>query len=200
MLLINHVSRNSSSKAGVVIMALFQKIKVEDKKSDELPQYVDSLLENSNHSSNEEIDERFSVENMALKSSYGIDHAVALMRDLPADNQEIVVSVVTRTLESANIDVAKIIQDANAKELALESQINNLNEEIKSLQEQIAEKKEQINVSTAILDETRKVRGMLESSSGSEKKHRETVKVRGKKSEVENISEMEAIELALEAR
>ena len=184
-------------------MALFQRNKIEEKTSDELPQYVDNLLKNSNQSTNEEIDERFSVENMALKTSYGIDHAVALMRDLPADNPEIVVSVVTKTLESANIDVAKIIQDANTKEQDLETQIQDLNDEIKSLQDKIAEKKEQINVSTAILEETRKVREMLKGSSPSENKPKEVVKSRSNKSDASNrsdVSETEAIELALEAR
>lgn len=184
-------------------MALFQRNKTEEKTSDELPQYVDNLLKNSNQSTNEEIDERFSVENMALNSNYGIDHAVALMRDLPGDNPEIVVSVVTKTLESANIDITKIIQDANTKEQNLESQIQNLNDEIKSLQDKIAEKKEQINVSTAVLDETRKVRGMLKGSSPSEEKTKEVAKSRNKKSDVSeksDISETEAIELALEAR
>jgi len=185
-------------------MTLFRKMKTEKKTSDELPQYVDSLLENTHQSSNEEIDERFSVASMSIKADYGIDHAVALIRDLPANCPDIVVSVVTKTLESANIDVRKIIGNAVEKEKMLEAQIQNLNDEIKSLQSQIAEKKEQINVSTAILDETNKVRGMLETASVSENKSREKINPNSKKSDVKTpeveVSEMEAIELALEAR
>ncbi len=145
-------------------MGLFQKSKTEDSNKDELPQYVDSLLENSNQSTNEEIDEKFSVQSMSLNNSYGIDHVVALMRDLPEVNKDVLVTVVTKTLESANINVANIINDAAAKEQLLESEISTLKEDIKTLQEQIAEKEERISVSTAILKETQKVKSLLEST------------------------------------
>jgi len=146
-------------------MGLFQKTKASDNKSkDELPQYVDSLLENSNQTTDEEIDERFSVESMSLNNKYGIDHVVALMRDLPDDNRDVVVAVVTKTLESANINIANIINDAANKEQLLESEIHQLKDEIKTLQAQIAEKEEKISVSTAILEETQKVKRLLEDS------------------------------------
>lgn len=145
-------------------MGLFQKTKPEDKSKDELPQYVDSLLEDSHKTTNEEIDERFSVASMSLSNKYGIDHVVALMRDLPNDNSDVVVAVVTKTLESANINIANIITDAAKKEQMLESEVHKLKDEIKTLQEQIAEKEEKINVSTAILEETKKVKGLLEDS------------------------------------
>ena len=145
-------------------MGLFQKIKATEKSSDELPKYVDTLLESSHQSTNDEIDERFSVQSMSLNQKYGIDHAVALMRDLPNENFNVIVSVVTKTLESANIDVACIIEDAKVKEMTLYSQIKQLNEEINALEAQIADKKEQIKVSSAILEETCKVREMLEQS------------------------------------
>jgi cell division protein FtsB len=143
-------------------MGLFQKIKTAEKSSDELPKYVDTLLENSHQSTNEQIDERFSVENMSLNRKYGIDHAVALMRDLPNENSSVIVAVVTKTLESANINVANIIDDARAKEAALQTQIKQLNDEIGALEARIAEKKDQISVSTAIQQETCKVRELLE--------------------------------------
>ena len=149
-------------------MGLFQKAKSEEKSEekskDELPQYVDSLLEDSHQTTNEEIDERFSVESMSLNSNYGIDHVVALMRDLPNDNNEIVVSVVTKTLESANINIDNIIRDATKKERLLETEIHQLKDEIKKLQEQISEKEEKISVSSAILEETIKVKALLENS------------------------------------
>jgi len=145
-------------------MGFFQKAKQTIKHKDELPEYVESLLENSNAISNEEIDERFSVKNMALSVNYGIDHAIQLLRALPDDNTDIVVSVVTKTLESANIDVSKIIQDAESKAKSLEAQVLQLNEEIKALQDLITQKKDQINISTEILGETQKVKGLLESA------------------------------------
>ena len=145
-------------------MGLFQKTKSEEKSKDELPQYVDSLLEDSHKTTNEEIDERFSVESMSLNSKYGIDHVVALMRDLPNDNSDVVIAVVTKTLESANINIGNIIADATKKEQMLESEVHQLKDEIKTLQAQIAEKEEKISVSTAILEETKKVKGLLEES------------------------------------
>ncbi|WP_455201922.1 hypothetical protein [Kaarinaea lacus] len=145
-------------------MGLFQKTRSEDKSKDELPKYVDSLLEDSHKTTNEEIDERFSVATMSLNNNYGIDHVVALMRDLPNDNSEVVVAVVTKTLESANINISNIITDAAKKEQMLESEIHQLKDEIKTLQAQIAEKEEKISVSTAILEETKKVKGLLEDS------------------------------------
>jgi len=157
--------------AAEVVMAFFQKIKQSSTSKDDVPEYVESLLENSPPISNEEIDERFSVKNMVLNANYGIDHAIELLRNLPNENTDIVVSVVTKTLESANINVAKIIEDAQNKEQTLELQINQLNEEIEALQNQITQKKEQINVSTAILGETQKVKGLLESSGNAAKKN-----------------------------
>jgi cell division protein FtsB len=143
-------------------MGLFQKNKASENHSDDLPKYVDTLLEDTHQSTDEEIDERFSVNGMSLSQKYGIDHAVALMRELPNENSSVIVSVVTKTLGSANINVTDIIDDAKAKETTLHAQIKQLNEEIAALEAQIAEKKEQINVSTAILEETCKVRAMLE--------------------------------------
>ena len=145
-------------------MGLFQKSKSEDKNKDELPQYVDTLLEDSHHTTNEEVDERFSVASMSLNNKYGIDHVVALMRDLPDTNRDVVVAVVTKTLESANINIVNIIHDAAQKEQSLETEIHQLKDEIKSLQSQIAEKEEKISVSTAILEETQKVKNLLEKS------------------------------------
>ena len=157
-------------------MALFQKIKQSSKSKDDVPEYVESLLENSPPISNEEIDERFSVKNMVLNANYGIDHAIELLRNLPDENTDIVVSVVTKTLESANINISRIIEDAQNKEHTLEAQINQLNEEIEALQNQITQKKQQINVSTAILGETKKVKGLLESSGNATKDNLDTEK------------------------
>jgi len=190
-------------------MGLFQKIKAKEKSNDELNEYVDTLLQNSNTMSNEEIDEKFTVESMSLSNSYSIDQVINLMRDLPADAGSIVISTVTKTLESANIDVLKIVQDALKKESSLSSQISELNNEIDSLKEQIAQKKEQINVSTAILEETKKVRELLERST-SELQTRPEKAVSSKKAsnvslikEVpgkESLSEEETVKLALEAQ
>ena len=188
-------------------MGLFQKSKSSEKSNDDFHSYVDNLLQDSKKISNEEIDEKFSVEAMALKASYGIDQVIALMRDLPADsgNGHIVVSTVTKTLESANIDVLKIVDDASQKESALSSQISELNSEIESLKQLIAEKKEQINVSSAILEETKKVRELLENTKTEASKAKEKSGVNKKHSNVSSIkessiSEVDAVQMALEAQ
>lgn len=194
-------------------MGLFQKSKPSEKSKDEFHNYVDNLLQDSNVVSNEEIDDKFSVENMALSSKYGIDHVVALMRDLPADASDIVVSTVTKTLESAGINVSKIVEDARSKETALTAQIDDLNSEIDELKKQINEKKEQISVSTAVLEETQKVRGLLENTrpdkavkndkSEKDKKHDKVSAIAGK-SDADNsdsdVSDADAVELALKAQ
>lgn len=188
-------------------MGLFQKSKSSEKPKDDFHNYVDNLLHDSTKLSNEEIDEKFSVESMTLSSSYGIDQVIALMRDLPADasSGNIVVSTVTKTLESANIDVSKIVTDACNKETSLASQIAELNEEIDSLKRQITEKKDQINVSTAILEETKKVRELLENTKSGNSKGKEKSTVVSKRSNVSSIhesavSEVEAVKMALEAQ
>ena len=157
-------------------MGLFQKSKSANQTNDELGGYVDNLLKNSGQPTNEEIDEHFSIENMSLNKHYSIDHAVELMRELPDHGSDVVVTVVAKTLQSANINVNKIIDDAKDKEASLEAQIRKLNEEIEMLQTQIADKKEQISVSNATLEETRKVRGLLETSEAGKEKAGKTGK------------------------
>jgi len=188
-------------------MGLFQKTKSSEKSGDDFHNYVDNLLQDSKKISNEEIDEKFSVEAMALNNSYGIDQVIALMRDLPADtnNCNIVVSTVTKTLESANIDVFKIVDDARQKETALGVKINELNNEIDALKTQIAEKKEQINVSSAILEETKKVRELLENTKTDSSKARDKSAPHKKQSNVspikeDSVTEVDAVKMALEAQ
>lgn len=191
-------------------MGLFQKTKPSEKSKDEFHNYVDNLLQDSSEASNEDIDEKFSVENMALNSKYGIDHVVALMRDLPADASDIVVATVTKTLESAGINVLKIVEDARNKETALTAQISDLNSEIDALKKQIADKKEQISVSTAVLEETQRVRGLLEStrpensSKPDDKKEQTRVSSIADDKEEKTIDSTmpddEAVELALKAQ
>ena len=62
---------------------------------------------------------------------YGIEQAIALMRLLPHEaNTELVVQVVKKTLESTNIRVPKIIEDAARKERDLDARVGQLEREI----------------------------------------------------------------------
>lgn len=76
--------------------------------------------------------------------SYGIEDAISLMRKLPSDNMEVVVSVVKQTLESTQISVDDIIADANDKEERLLNRNTQLEKEIQDLQQQIATRNKQI--------------------------------------------------------
>ena len=184
-------------------MGLFQKNKPAEKSKDELHEYVDNLLQDSTAISNEEIDEKFSVEAMSLNTKYGINHVVALMRDLPADASDVVVSTVTKTLESAGIDVLKIIEDASSKEAALTAQIEDLNGEIDELKQQIANKKEQISVSSAVLEETQRVRTLLESTRKENNKSGKNANVSSisdAQTSTNAVTEDEAVKMALEAQ
>lgn len=76
--------------------------------------------------------------------TYGIEDAINLMRKLPSDNLEVVVSVVKQTLESTQISVDDIIADANDKEERLLSKNTQLEKEIQELQHQISSRNQQI--------------------------------------------------------
>jgi hypothetical protein len=73
-----------------------------------------------------------------LPGSYGIEQAIALLRNLPAGATDIVVRVVKQTLESAHISLASIIADATRREEGLETRVRTLQEEISSRQHEIA--------------------------------------------------------------
>src|SRR6266545_6088697 len=62
--------------------------------------------------------------------NYGIEKAIELMRLLPADNIELVVQVVKKTLESLQIQVPSIIKDASRKQQDIEGRIDVLKKEI----------------------------------------------------------------------
>ncbi len=97
----------------------------------------------------------------SIKQSYGIEDAIALMRKLPNVNSEITITVVKKTLESANIKVEEIISDAQRKESQIETRTEQLSKEISELQDRIAHLNEEINELTTDLKETTKVKNLL---------------------------------------
>lgn len=96
------------------------------------------------------------------RGSYGIEDAIKLMRALPRDNNEVVVTVVKKTLESTQIRVIDIVEDANQKETRIRDQHKTLEEEIKELQDQIAQRNHQITELLHDLKETTDVRQRLQ--------------------------------------
>ncbi|MCB9654593.1 MAG: hypothetical protein H6729_10745 [Deltaproteobacteria bacterium] len=84
------------------------------------------------------------VTDMTVELSYGIERAIELLRELPNRNIDLVMSVVAKTLESANIDVASLIESAEERNGALDAAIGDLRGDIADLEESIRLKKRKI--------------------------------------------------------
>jgi hypothetical protein len=96
------------------------------------------------------------------KRVYGIAETTMLMRALPVDqNVELVVRVVRSTLESMNVQLADIIDDAQAKELTLSGRVETLNGEIGELSQQIDRRRQEIAQLQEELTETTTVKQRL---------------------------------------
>jgi chromosome segregation ATPase len=96
--------------------------------------------------------------------NYGIEDAIALMRKLPNVNSEITITVVKKTLESAQIQVEEIIGDAQRKENQINQRTNQLSQEINQLQNRITQLNDEITTLTTDLKETTKVKELLQGS------------------------------------
>lgn len=102
---------------------------------------------------------------------YGIKNTIELMRRLPSDNNEVVVTVVKQTLESMNIEVVDIIKDAESKEARIRQQHKTLEEEVKSLEIKISQRNQQIAELSEDLKETIDVRERLQLAVNIDKKN-----------------------------
>mgnify|MGYP000618831463 CR=1 FL=1 len=109
-----------------------------------------------------ELQNSFTASIKTQSSGYGIEDAIQLMKSLPRDNPEVVVTVVKKTLESTNIQVKDILSDAKDKEERIRSKHKALEAEIKQLQEQISKRNQQISDLVQDLNETTDVRQQLE--------------------------------------
>lgn len=99
-----------------------------------------------------------------LKQSplYGIEEVIGLMRELPTENRELVVTVVKKTLESTQIDLDEIIGGAEDKEARLRDKTQTLQSEIKNLQQEIEKRNQEITLLQKDLKETSSVKEKLE--------------------------------------
>jgi hypothetical protein len=127
---------------------------------DNLPEYVDSLLDGADLGNVQE------TEITGNPLDYGIDKAVELLQKLPQDNPSLVVTVVRETLHSASIDVALVVEDARAKAVKMQEKIATLSDEIAVLKTQIAQKETQIVQTDATLKETLRVQELLQQVPG----------------------------------
>lgn len=94
--------------------------------------------------------------------SFGIQRAIELMRKLPPENIELVVSVVKTTLESAQVDVESIIEDAVGRRRKISDRIDGLRSEIKDFEEEIEGRKTEIAALERDYSETTDVQEKLE--------------------------------------
>lgn len=108
------------------------------------------------------MDLEFGSNSEPARPAYGIEQAIRLMKSLPRDNNEVVVMVVKRTLESTDIQVQDIIADATAKEERLRTQQKQLEAEIKHFQEEISQRSQKISELLQDLKDTGDVRQRLE--------------------------------------
>ena len=98
----------------------------------------------------------------ASARGYGIAEAMLLMRTLPVDqNVELVVRVIRSTLESMDVQLPDIIDDAVAKEKTLESRMETLNGEIAEFSKQIDMRRQEIGRIEGELTETTTVKERL---------------------------------------
>ncbi|MCA9268879.1 MAG: hypothetical protein KDA41_10435 [Planctomycetales bacterium] len=100
----------------------------------------------------------------APQSNYGIDRAIALMRAIPISEANLaqVVSVIKATLESTNVSVPRIIEDAHRKLRNLEAEMQLLRDDIANYESEIAKRNAQIEALTADHGETTTVMQRLE--------------------------------------
>lgn len=94
---------------------------------------------------------------------YGIDRAIALMRSLPTEqNPELVAMVITSTLESLELSVTDIIEDARSRQADLESRIGTIKAKNSALEKEIELGVDEIVKLEASLAETMAVKERLE--------------------------------------
>jgi hypothetical protein len=99
------------------------------------------------------------------RAAYGIDNAIELMRALPPgseQNVELVVQVIKQTLESLQVRVPDIIDDASRKQKRLEERVAGLKQEIAEFEREIQVRKDEIGRLEADHAETSDVKARLE--------------------------------------
>lgn len=104
------------------------------------------------------------------RSGYGIDSAIQLMRTLPVDqNPDLVVHVIKNTLESLNVRLSDIVQEAVSKEEVIHNRVAELRNEILHLEQEIDRRHKDIALLEADLAETTKVKERLQMAEGTMK-------------------------------
>ncbi|MBI4704681.1 MAG: hypothetical protein HY744_26560 [Deltaproteobacteria bacterium] len=93
---------------------------------------------------------------------YGVEQVLALMKALPLEQSPaLVADVVKKTLESANISVGTIVDEARSREKEIQRGIEALSRAVEEMKEQIAARLAQVAQLRRELSEVAKVRELL---------------------------------------
>jgi TolA-binding protein len=96
------------------------------------------------------------------RTHYGIDHAIRLMRTIPVDQHvDLVVTVIKNTLESLNVRLGDIVEDATRKQEFLNARIADLRGEIAHLEQEVERRNVEIKQIQEDLAETTNVKDKL---------------------------------------
>jgi hypothetical protein len=96
---------------------------------------------------------------------FGIDRAIQLMRTLPTEqNPELVAMVITTTLQSLEMNVSDIIDDARSRQAELEARIGTIKAKNSALEKEIELGVDEIVKLEAKLAETMSVKERLEAA------------------------------------
>jgi hypothetical protein len=95
------------------------------------------------------------------RAGYGIRRAVELLRRLPPGERAVLVDVVKMTLESLNVQVDTIVDDATRREGEIDKRIAMLREEVSEREEQIATRRDEIRQLEVEQEEIARVKEQL---------------------------------------
>lgn len=105
-----------------------------------------------------DIDER---QQPYVPPQYGIQETINLIHSLPEATPDVIIPVVIKTLESANINVNDIITDAAHREEAIESRSVDLVNSIEALEAKIAELNDEVLALNGELEDIAGVKNLL---------------------------------------
>lgn len=110
----------------------------------------------------EKNESRVALNSQRLKSNYGVNDTIKLLRKLSHIEDEVKIVVAKTTLESMNVIIRDIIADASAKEEKVSAHITSLKDEISDLEAEIKSRRDQISGLDKDLSETKEARICLE--------------------------------------
>ena len=110
-----------------------------------------------------EFERPFQSTKAASNGGYGVDKAIDLIRDLPKGDMAAMVDVVIHTLESMNINIQTIVDDAEQKEDRVSQRISFLKKEIDDLSGRIKTYGDEIKFCKTELGEVTAIKRLLQS-------------------------------------